>query len=445
MKRWIVIALLGLTLLISVFWGLRINQQRDMMVVHAENNYQRAFHDLTYHLDVLHEEIGTTLALNSTERMTPQLIEIWRLTAQAQSDVAQLPLVVLPFNQTELYLSEVGDFTYDVAMRDLDENPLSDDELEKLTALYQTSEQIRENVRITQNQVLNEELKWVELEMLLTQGDTGDTHSLVDGLLSVNDLATDFQEAHSHTLSPTLPSQHDHFKHIDGEQVSADEAVEKIKDQFELDEEALVDLNTSEESAQLATYYGSFEAQENHGYVEVSQQGGHILNYMMNRDVSHAELGLNEAQNEAESFLNQQDLNSMTLLQAAQYDQIGVFEFVGLEDDVYVYPDKVMIKVALDDGAIVGFNATDYYRNHQKRDVEEPELTLQEAENAINHHLTVEDHHLAIIDERDGEEVLSYALFCTNETDTYRIFIDANTGREVMAEILHDVEPIWGL
>ncbi|MGR5914373.1 hypothetical protein ACT7DA_18980 [Bacillus pacificus] len=30
----------------------------------AENSYQRAFHDLAYEVDLLHDKIGTTLAMN---------------------------------------------------------------------------------------------------------------------------------------------------------------------------------------------------------------------------------------------------------------------------------------------------------------------------------------------------------------------------------------------
>ena len=37
--------------------------------------------------------------------------------------------------------------------------------------------------------------------------------------------------------------------------------------------------------------------------------------------------------------------------------------------DVWIYPDRITVKVALDNGDIIGFNATDYYRNHQDREI----------------------------------------------------------------------------
>ena len=49
----------------------------------------------------LNDKIGSALAMNSNQRISPQLVEIWRVTSEALSDVGQLPLGLLPFNKTE--------------------------------------------------------------------------------------------------------------------------------------------------------------------------------------------------------------------------------------------------------------------------------------------------------------------------------------------------------
>ena len=94
----------------------------------AENNYQRAFHELNYQIDLLHDKIGTTLAMNSRKSLSPALVDVWRITSEAQNDVGQLPLALLPFNKTEEFLSDIGDFSYRTAVRDLEKEPLNDEE-----------------------------------------------------------------------------------------------------------------------------------------------------------------------------------------------------------------------------------------------------------------------------------------------------------------------------
>lgn len=52
--------------------------------------------------------------------------------------------------------------------------------------------------------------------------------------------------------------------------------------------------------------------------------------------------------------------------ESSQYDGVGVFSFVPVQDDVWLYPDSIRIKVALDDGEITGFNAKDFLISHKK-------------------------------------------------------------------------------
>src|SRR5699024_7882282 len=118
------------------YWGYKEHQEKNALLIHSENNYQRAFHELTYNMDLLHDKIGTSLAMNSQERLSPQFVDIWRLTSEALANVGQLPLTLLPFNKTEEFLSNIGDFTYRTAIRDLSDDPLSNDEIKSLEGLY---------------------------------------------------------------------------------------------------------------------------------------------------------------------------------------------------------------------------------------------------------------------------------------------------------------------
>src|SRR5690554_1625477 len=108
MFRSITIGVLAVALLGTGYWGYREHQEKNAILIQSENNYQRAFHDLTYNIDLLHNKIGSTLAMNSRERLSPSLADAWRITSEAQTDLGQLPLALMPFSKTEEYLYKVG-------------------------------------------------------------------------------------------------------------------------------------------------------------------------------------------------------------------------------------------------------------------------------------------------------------------------------------------------
>src|SRR6185437_11177333 len=117
MIRNILIVVLTIGIVGTAFWGYQEHQEKNAILINAENNYQRAFHELTNEMDTLHDKIGTALAMNSKKSLSPALADVWRITSDARGNVGQLPLTLLPFNKTEDFLSNIGNFSYRTAVR----------------------------------------------------------------------------------------------------------------------------------------------------------------------------------------------------------------------------------------------------------------------------------------------------------------------------------------
>ena len=71
MIRNIVIVLLVILVGGTGFWGYQEHKEKNAVLINAENTYQRAFHDLSYQVDLLHDKIGSTLAMNSQHSLSP--------------------------------------------------------------------------------------------------------------------------------------------------------------------------------------------------------------------------------------------------------------------------------------------------------------------------------------------------------------------------------------
>jgi spore germination protein len=177
--------------------------------------------------------------------------------------------------------------------------------------------------------------------------------------------------------------------------------------------------------------------------MDLTKKGGHPIFLVQNREVKENEISLNDASNRAREFLEEHGFKDLDLFESAQYDNIGVFSFVSIYNGVRIYPDAIRMKVALDDGQVIGFSAKDYLAAHKKREIPKPKISKEDAAKMLNPNLEVQEARLAIITDENGDEVLCYEFLGTIEDDTYRIFIEAENGTEEKIEKLKNPEPIF--
>ena len=68
------------------------------------------------------------------------------------------------------------------------------------------------------------------------------------------------------------------------------------------------------------------------------------------------------------------------------------------EDDAIIYPDLIKVKVALDNGEILGIETTGYLNNHEKSNIDKKGIINKEkAKEKINKDIEIEAERLAII------------------------------------------------
>ncbi|XXM74154.1 germination protein YpeB [Lysinibacillus sphaericus] len=444
MIRTIIIAILVIGVAGTAFWGYQEHQEKNAILINSENNYQRAFHELTYQVDLLHDKIGTTLAMNSRKSLSPALADVWRLTSQAHSDVGQLPLTLLPFNKTEEFLSKIGDFSYRVAVRDLDDKPLTDKEYASLENLYKQSADIQKELRRVQHLVIKNNLRWMDVEMALASGKEKADNTIIDGFKTVEKNVSGYDEASfGSTTFVNSQKRDENFRKLKGEEISKEEAVAILRKYSGIDQSKEAKVASSGKGSEFKFYSVSIGNGKTDASMDITQKGGYPIWYINNREVKEAKISLNKASEQATKFLNENKFEKLELFESVQYDKLGVFTYVTLLDGVRIYPDAIKVKVALDNGQIVGFAAEEYLRNNHSREIPEPGITMEEAKTKTNPNLKVMEERQAVIINDLNEEVLCYEFLGMLGNDTYRIFINADTGEEEKVEKLKNAEPIY--
>lgn len=424
----------------AIFWGYQEHQEKNSILIKAENQYQRAFHDLTFHVEKLHEQLGNTLAVNSTSAGYHRkgLVNVWRLTSQAQSEIGQLPLSYLPFTEAEDFLSHISNFAYKTAVRDLTKQPLSDDEYKTLQALYQKSDEIAKDLHRMQEDVLSNQLRWMDVEIAIAADQSDGQNVIVDGLRSVDKKVGAYPELN---WGPSVSSMYQKrtMKMLSGDMMKPEEIKKKAAAFIKVSEDQ-VTVSENGKGTEYASYSAVAADQDagNKVQMDFTQRGGQLIWLMKPREIGKKGIGFEQAKASADAFLLDHGFKDMRAVNYDEYNHSGTFTYVGLQSGVLIYPEKLSVKIALDNGEPIGLQANDYVYEHHKRELPSPILTKVEAKKAINPDMKVSKEQLALIDNEMGEEVLCYEYTGSINGANYRVYINAETGLEETIEVINE-------
>lgn len=423
----------------SIYWGYQEHQEKNSILIKAENQYQRAFHDLSYHMEQLHKELGSTLAVNTTSQayQRKSLVNVWRLTSQAQNEINQLPLTLLPFNTTEEFLSKIANFAYKTSVRDLAKEPLSDDEYKTLKTLYQNSDEISGNLLNVQSKVLANNLRWMDVESALATEKSAQDNTIIDGFKTVDKKVSEYPEIN---WGPSVASMYQKrsVQMLGGTKKTAED-IKKLAAEFgSIKDPSAIRVVENGKGTEYESYTASvpIPGSERMIQMDFTKKGGQLIWYMNPKDVAASKLSVAQAEKNATQFLNAHGYKGMKLTNYDEYNHVVAFTAVGTQQGVLIYPEKLIVKVALDDGEVTGLQANDYVYEHHKRKIPKPKLSAAEARKALNPGLKRTNEGLAIIMNDLGKEVLCYEFSGQINGGKYRIYINADNGIEESIEQL---------
>lgn len=431
----------------AIVWGYQEHQEKNSVLIKAENQYQRAFHDLNHHMGRLHDELGQTLAVSSTSQGMQRkgLVKVWRLTSQAQNEINQLPLAMLPFNKAEEFLTRISSFAYRTAVRDLAKQPLTPDELKTMKSLYKTSDSVNQELGKVQDAVITDHLRWMDVEVAIASENSPNDNSIIDGFKAVDKQMGEYPE---NEWGPSAMSADRKLSTagLDGKDMTADEVKKKAI--------AFLGHQFSGENVKVAENGGKTDfpgftvSVKGQGganiQMDYTRKGGHLLWFMNTRDVKSRKLNFDTARNKGSQFLIRHDYKDMSPITYDEYDHVAVFTYAHTIDNVRIYPDKVTVRVALDNGEIVGLQASDHIFAQKLLTPGKPKLNKEKAQKGLNSDFKVQNYALAVIENDMRQLTLCHEFVGKINDHQYRIFMNAETGlEESIEEIPDSAKPIY--
>ena len=102
-------------------------------------------------------------------------------------------------------------------------------------------------------------------------------------------------------------------------------------------------------------------------------------------------------------------------------------------EDVIIYPKKLVVQVALDNGEITGLSATDYVLADEDRTITPPALSMEEARTILTV-ISRFTHNIALIENDLNEEVICHEFTGKINGGIYRIYMNGTKGMEEKIE-----------
>lgn len=184
-------------------------------------------------------------------------------------------------------------------------------------------------------------------------------------------------------------------------------------------------------NAQIPYYDFSIDFTEEKGAsVAISKKGGHIIYASLDRKVEENKISQEEADEKAKEFLEAKEFFNMKETYYMKEENIVTINYAYEQDGVIMYPDLIKVKVALDDGEILGIETTGYLNSHTERELVEEQISLEEARENINENLEITSERKAVIPTKWKSEIFCYEFQGKVNDKEFLVYVNVETGRE---------------
>lgn len=222
-------------------------------------------------------------------------------------------------------------------------------------------------------------------------------------------------------------------KGLTGEEIDEDKAKQIAEEFIGKDKIKEINSNGVSENANIPSYDFVVKTGNNNNtnlWISVSRKGGHVVFMNYNRDVDVEVITTEKANELGKEFLNIRGISNMKETYYMKQDGIVTINYAYMQNDVIMYPDLIKLKVALDNGEILGIETTGYLNCHTIRDVSQVEITREKAKEQLNKELQIESEGLAIIPTEWKTEILCWEFKGKVEDNEFLVYVNAKTGEE---------------
>lgn len=397
----------------------------------SENSYNMAFYELVDYVENVETYLAKSVISSTPEHGAETLTNLWREANLAQSYLSRLPIESQELENTEKFLNQVSDYSYSLSRKNIYNEKLSDDDLKNLKELHTYSVELENTLNQLSEDLNSGRFEWGEL----TKKGTVAFAQQVDNISkeSFSNMEENFHE-YSGLIYDGAFSEHltsNEKKGLTGEDIEEDAAKQKVEEFIGKNNIKEIKNLGYSENATIPVY--DFSVTNNNDEttnISISKKGGHIVSMNSNRDVKAETISQEEANNKGKEFLESKGFTNMKETYYLKQDGIVTINYAYNQEEVVAYPDLIKVKVALDNGEVLGIETSGYLNNHTIRDLNKVKITKEQAKKDLNKDLEITSEGMAIIPTEWKTEILCYEFKGKVDEKEFLVYINAENGRE---------------
>lgn len=425
----VVIAILALTTLFGAYQYHRAVLLRRQL----DAQYNRAFYEMTGYVQDMEVLLSKAMLTSSPQKAADILKDIWHRAELVSTNLGQLPVQQGALVNTQKFISQVGDYAKTLNGQNVKGQVMNQDQMDTIKSLHQYAVSLNDNLDKFHGELSAGTIKW---ENLAGGGAKLFSKSDVEVPMSISNIDGTFEEM------PTLIYDGPFSEHmtnqkalgLSGENVSEDQAIENLGKLFGKENIRNIQKVSDNKNGVIDTYNFSFELEgkkeKSVAEADVSVVGGRVVWFLYNRDVGDVELDIDKAKEIGKQFLEKSGFKNMRDTYYTEQQGVATINYAYEQDGVTVYADLIKVKVALDNGEIVGFESKGYLMSHRERDIPTPVLSEAEALRKVARKENIVSTGLAIIPTDYGSELFCYEFKGKLDDQDFLVYINAITGEE---------------
>jgi germination protein YpeB len=431
MKRNLIIPIIVLTI-ISLLLGIMLYKKEKEIITVSENEYNMAFDELINYMQNVETYLAKSLISTSSTHGAETLTSLWREANLAQTYLSLLPIESQELENTEKFLNQVSDYSYSLSRKNIKNENLTEDDLNNLKDLHTYSLDLSNTINQLSEDLNSGRITWSDLKA------NNSTVSFAQQVSTTSYDAFSSLEENFHEYSGLIydGAYSEHLtngakKAVVGDEINEDQALAKVKDFLgENNIKEISNLGLSENSDIPGYNFSVKTNNEDNINISISNIGGYVIAMNSNRNVDNEIISQEEATEKGKSFLQEKGFTNMKETYYLKQDGIVTINYAYTQNNVIMYPDLIKVKVALDNGEILGLETTGYLNSHCERDLTNVKITESQAKKNINSNLEISSTTLAIIPTEWETEILCYEFKGKVEEKEFLVYINAETGEE---------------
>lgn len=407
----------------------------------SENDYNMAFYELVDYVQSVETYLAKSLISSTPEHGAQTLTHVWREANLAQSYLARLPIDSNELSNTAKFLNQVSDYSYSLSRKNIYNESLSQEDLNNLKELHSYAVELENTLNQLSADINNGRISFGELAKKGTNAFAQQVSNISKD--SFSNLEENFHE-YAGLIYDGAFSEHmtnPERKGLTGEDIDEGKAKSIAEEFIGKDKIKEINSNGISENANIPSYdfvVKTGNDSEANLWISISKKGGHVVFMNYNRNVEVETITQERAIEFGKEFLDTRGINNMKETYYIKQEGIVTINYAYMQNDVIMYPDLVKLKVALDNGEILGIETTGYLNSHYEREIGNIGITKEKAKESLNKDLNIESESLAIIPTQFQTEILCWEFKGKVDGTQFLVYINAKTGKEEDILVIKD-------